>query len=102
MLWALFFSSGPPVAKQLGLILWALFSLQGRQAECHNRLFPQNGRDRICVQLARSKSLATHASFADYAGNGKQILKIMEDKENKREKNNAILDRRLAKCPDFH
>ena len=41
----------------------------------------------------QGQSLATHASFTDYAGNGKQILKIMEDKENKRV---------LKKCPDFH
>ena len=72
---------------------WALFSLNGRQTECHNWLFLQNRNDQICVQLARSKSLATHASFTDYAGNGKQILKIMEDKENKRA---------LNKCTDFH
>ena len=69
------------------------FSLNGRQAECHNRLFLQNRHDHFCVQLVRSKSLATHASLTDYAGNGKQILKIMEDKENKRV---------LKKCPDFH
>ena len=65
-------------------IVMALSSLKGRQEECHNQLFLQNRHDQICVQLARSKSLATHASFTDYAGNGKQILKIMEDKENKR------------------
>ena len=74
-------------------MLWSLFSLEGRQAECHNRLFLQNGHDQICVRLARSKSLATHTSFTDYAGNGKHILKIMEDKENKRV---------LNKYPDFH
>ena len=67
-----------------GLNVMSPFSLEGRQAECHNRLFLQNGLDRICAQLARSKSLATFASFTDYAGNGKQILKIMEAKENKR------------------
>ena len=69
------------------------FSLNGRQAECYNRLFLHHRHDQICVQLARSKSLATHASFTDYAGNGKQILMIMEDKENKRV---------LNKCLDFH
>ena len=37
------------------------------------------------------------ARFADYIGNSKQILKIMEDKENKREKNDATLDHRLTK-----
>ena len=65
-------------------MLWALSPLKGRQAECHNRLFLQNRHDQICVQLARSKSLAIHASFTDYSDNGNQILKIMEDKENKR------------------
>ena len=55
--------------------------------------FLQNRHDQISVQLARSKSLATNASFTDYAGNSKQILKIMEDKENKRV---------LNKCQDFH
>ena len=45
------------------------------------------------VRLARSKSLATHTSFTDYAGNDKHILKIMEDTENKRV---------LKKYPDFH
>ena len=30
-------------------MLWALFSLEGRQAERHNRLFLQNGHDKICT-----------------------------------------------------
>ena len=46
-----------------GLNVMSPFSLEGRQAECHNRLFLQNGLDRICAQLARSKSLATFASI---------------------------------------
>ena len=62
----------------------ALFPLNGHETEYHNRLFLQKRNDQIGVTLARSKSLATHVSFTDYTGNCKQILKIMEDKEDKR------------------
>ena len=78
------------------------FSLKAaRQNVTTDCFYLQNVHDRICVQLASSKSLATNASFTDYPGNGKQILKIMEDKENKREKNDATLDHRLTNVRIF-